>query len=1161
MEILASGPMLLTTLHRLSPAVVTVAYIIASLAHFFGRKKTEQNVGSGKSLRLTCVVITILVLATFVFESILLISVLPSHAALFVDETLVFTLFSSLAWLLLFLGSLDHSPSDIRRISSAAWTLALFFDIGLLILDIFTPKLAGAAKIFRLFFQATRIALLLALVGIAFGQSFTRRAEKSSDEEIAPLLARFEGHLQTSGAHHMNGNAYGGTTADDSKNATKTSDQPTANDEDGDEDEDDEDEDNASKGKLKKDWWVYTKAFAIFLPHLWPKKSLKLQLHFPALGLCLLVCRALNVFVPLQLGYIIDSFRENGNEVPWAPIAIFVLLRFLDSSAGISLLQSWLWMPINRYTTEELSAAAFNQILDLSSDFHDSKKSGKVWRVVGRGEALTDLVYTIAFEMVPMAADLVIAVSVFWLIFDAYMAFIVALASVLFLWSTAKTIPLKTERQREYIKAWENEYNTMTESTLNWTTVSYFNRIGYEQARYKDAVSNSQSKMIRYRIVSNITKILRALTLQTGLMMAAMLNGYQISQGHRRVGDFVVLITYWAQLTVPLAFFANGFSRIAKSLVDAEKLLELLETKPTVGNHVDATEFVLKQGQVDFDRVCFSYDGQRKISDNLSFRAEPGQTIALVGETGGGKSTILKLLFRFYDTTSGTVMIDGQDVKLVTMESLRANIGCVPQEPVLFNQTILQNLRYAKLNATEEEVQAACKAVALHDKIMTFTKGYSEKVGERGVKLSGGELQRMAIARVILQDPKILLLDEATSSVDSETEAIIQDSLKKLCAGRTTFVIAHRLSTIVSADVVMVIKNGRIIERGSHDKLMQVFGHYRKLWSRQLRLQTGDEDTKSRSRSPEKTTVLVDDVTDSELEVSKSLPKKHEDRGSEEVSGADSDRTKVAEPTIDAKARGRSPLRNDKAWKKFDKMRNKILTSRSPQHKDQDASLDRRSQSHSPIRTSLKPQAPEFVPRNLQGDVPYLSHSTGTSENAGEYFPSGTRAGLFRAASEGKENLLGSSAPSVTQSTPALSTLTEGKLTRFGFSIPTGQRRNRTSTTDQSAMNSSTELPLPDPRKTNRKRSERKSKQVFNSRRSISKSEPQARHQMDGIAENEVDGESASYPGPVQREGDMSTRRRSSAPDETPSGVIAHQDPNVSNIYRSQPHKSDRGAG
>jgi ABC-type transport system involved in Fe-S cluster assembly fused permease/ATPase subunit len=1140
-EMLAFAPMLLTTLHRLSPGVVAVAYIVASVAHFFERKKTEENIGPEKPLHLTCLSVTALVLFTYVLESIIFITVLPNHAAISADESLVFTLFSSLAWLLLFLGSLDHSPSDMRRISSAAWTLALFFDIALLILDVLTPKLTGPAKYVRLFVQATRIALLLVLVGIAFGPRFTPRAEKSTDEEIAPLLARMQGHLLPSGAHQMNGNGYGGTIADDSKNAAgKSADQPTANNDDGDEDEDDEDEDNASSGKLKKDWWVYTKAFAIFLPHLWPKKSIRLQLHFPVLGLCLLVCRVLNVWVPLQLGYIIDSFRENGNEVPWGPIAMFVLLRFLDSSAGISLLQSWLWMPINRYTTEELSSAAFNQILDLSSDFHDSKKSGKVWRVVGRGEALTDLVYTIAFEMVPMAADLVIAVSVFWLIFDAYMAFIVALSSVLFLWSTAKTIPLKTKLQREFIKAWENEYNTMTESTLNWTTVSYFNRIGYEQARYKDAVSNSQGKMIRYRILSNMTRVLRDLTLQSGLLMAAMLNGYQIAQGHRRVGDFVVLITYWAQLTIPLFFFATGFSKIAKSLVDAEKLLELLQTKPTVRNNVGATEFVLKQGQVDFDRVCFSYDGQRKISDNISFRAEPGQTIALVGETGGGKSTILKLLFRFYDTTSGTVMIDGQDVKHVTLESLRANIGCVPQEPVLFNQTILQNLRYAKLDATEEEVQAACKAVALHDKIMTFTKGYFEKVGERGVKLSGGELQRMAIARVILQDPKILLLDEATSSVDSETEAIIQDSLKKLCAGRTTFVIAHRLSTIVSADLVMVIKDGKIIERGSHEKLIQAFGHYRKLWSRQLRLQTGDERSKSRSSSPQKTTVLVDDGTDNELESRKGLPKKHENRGSEEVNGTNSDATKVSGPTMDAKARGRSP-RNDKAWEKFDRMRNTIRTSKSPKRKDQDASPDTRSQSHSPTRTSLKPQAPEFVPRNLKGEVPHLSRSTGHLENIGENFPSASRAGLYRAVTEGKENFLGSSAPPVTQSIAVLSTLTEGKLTRFGFNIPTGERRNRTSTTDQLALNSSSEVAASDARRSNRTRSERKPNQIFNTRRSISKSEPQERHQMDGNDESEADGESASNHAAGQR--------RSSAPDETPSSLINHSDPNDSNTH------------
>jgi ABC-type transport system involved in Fe-S cluster assembly fused permease/ATPase subunit len=1072
-----SGAGMLTVIHVLSPAVVPVAYFIASLAHVFGRKKPtpkEEIKGSGKSIRAGYLVLTALVLTTYISESILLACVLPSHAATSSDDNLVFTLFSSLAWLILLFGIIDHSSLNIKPIFSPAWTLALFFDTALLIADILAPKLSGAPRIGRSVLQATRITLLLALVGVAIGTRIHNGAEKACDEEIAPLLARIENHLTTSGAQDVNGNAYGTTTGDDSKAAdTKDSNQSKNGDED--EDSDDEDEHYARRGKLKKDWWVYTKAFAIFLPHLWPRNSLRLQLHFPALGLCMLACRALNVLVPLQLGIIIDVLRTSRGDVPWVATTIFILLRFLDSSAGISLAQSWLWMPINQHTNVKLQTHAYDKVMSLSADFHDSKKSGRMWRTVSRGEALSDLVYTIGFEMLPMAADLAIAVTVFYWLFDAYMAFIAALSSVVFLWVTAKTIPMKTNKQREFIKLWEQEYTQMTESSLSWTTVSYFNRIGYEQNRYKEAVQASQRKLIQYRALSYLITALRAWTLQTGLMVAALLAAYQISKGDKSVGDFVVLITYWAQLTGPLSYFANGFSRVAKSLVDAEKLLALLQTKPTVDNNEGATEFVLKQGQVDFDRVSFSYDGKRQVADNLSFRAEPGQTVALVGETGGGKSTILKLLFRFYDATSGHVMIDGQDVQHVTLESLRENIGCVPQDPVLFNQTILQNLRYAKLDATEEEVQDACKAVALHDKIMSYTKGYSEKVGERGVKLSGGELQRMAIARAILKDPKILLLDEATSSVDSETEAVIQESLKKLCAGRTTFVIAHRLSTIVHANLVMVIKDGRIIERGSHDKLMQVSGHYSKLWTRQLRLQTGGERTRSRSRSPEKTTVLVDDVTDSDIESRKDLlkKKKHQKRGSEEGldSCQDGDDKNATEPVMDAKVRGRSPRRNDKAWVRFDSMRRKIMQSRSPVRKDMDVSQERRSQSHSPMRTSLKPQAPEFVPQSLQADTPYLSGRDDGSHGIDEHCRNGHRVSRFDtaaatstpvAADTQKENALSSSNPAFAASAPALSTLDEGKTTRFGFHVPDGQRRKKRSSANSSALSSSANLSVPE---------------------------------------------------------------------------------------------------
>lgn len=1048
----------LKALHVLSPVAVIMAYSITSLAHVFGSKKqiqAEENHGSGTSLHRACLASTVLIMTSYISEAILLACILPGHAATSSDENLAFVLFSSLAWLVLLLGLIDTSPSDIGRIFSPAWILALVFDTLLLALSCWMPKPSGRARAGRLSLQAIRIALLMASIGVVIAKYLIRRTEKGSDEEIAPLISRFESHLNASGARQANANAYGTATADDSKKKATGQDSSPPNGGLEYEDSDDEDEDNAEIGKLRKDWWVYTKAFAIFLPHLWPKKSIRLQLHFPALALCLLASRVLNVLIPLQLGIIVNVLRSGESNVLWTTVCLYIGLRFLESSAGISLVQSWLWMPINSYSTVQLSAAAYDQVMNLSCDFHDSKKSGRTWRIVGRGESLADLVHTIGFEMIPMAADLVIAVTVFWWLFDAYMAFIVALSSFIFLWATMKTIPFRTKRQREFIKAWEDEYTQMTESSLNWPTVAYFNRICYEQNRYKNAVQTTQGKMIKFRVVSMVIGALRSLTLQVGLMVAALLAAYQISKGKRNVGDFVVLITYWSQLTAPLSYFANGFSRIARSLVDAEKLLELLQTKPTVGNHEDATEFILKQGQVDFDRVYFSYDGQRQVADNLSFRIEPGQTVALVGETGGGKSTMLKLLFRFYDVTGGCIMIDGQDVRHVTLESLRANIGCVPQDPILFNQTILQNLRYAKLDATDEEIQAACKAVALHEKIMSFTKGYSEKVGERGVKLSGGELQRMAIARAILKDPKILLLDEATSSVDSETEAVIQSSFRKLCAGRTTFVVAHRLSTIVHANLVMVIKNGRIVERGTHDKLMKVNGHYSKLWTRQLQLQNGEERSRSPPPSPEKATVLVNDPTNNDTESIRGLSdkRKHKDRseGNFGFSGEGGNGKIATDVIMDGKVRGRSLGRNDESVGEFDSIQRQILRPKSPEH-EKDAPEARRSQSHSPTRTSLKPDAPEFVPRGLQKYIPYSIPPRSSSQSMDGLrvrSPHVTQSPISEDRSlatagntKTKNDTLGDDQP-MARSTPELPNLAQGKTTRGELRVSSRQRRKK----------------------------------------------------------------------------------------------------------------------
>ncbi|KAK3044213.1 hypothetical protein LTS18_001874, partial [Coniosporium uncinatum] len=313
-----------------------------------------------------------------------------------------------------------------------------------------------------------------------------------------------------------------------------------------------------------------------------------------------------------------------------------------------------------------------------------------------------------------------------------------------------------------------------------WETVTYFNRVHYEEDRFEKSVEDAIASQIKYHDRSYVSYAVQDLILTLGFSGMAVLGVYRVVQGSKDVGSFVTLIGLWSLMSSPLSSVVYRYKTLANNFIDAERMLQLLQTKPTVTDKDKAVKLQVEGGRVEFNHVNFAYDQRKQIIKDVDFVAEPGQTIAFVGETGGGKSTTLKLLFRFYDVTGGSIKIDGQDIGDVTMDSLRDALGVVPQDSALFNQSIMDNVRYARLDATQEEVEEACKAAAIHDKIMTFPDGYKSKVGERGVKLSGGELQRVSIARVLLKNPKIVLLDEATSAVDSSTEAQIQEAFKKL---------------------------------------------------------------------------------------------------------------------------------------------------------------------------------------------------------------------------------------------------------------------------------------------------------------------------------------------------------------------------------------------
>ncbi|RMZ80179.1 hypothetical protein DV737_g3101, partial [Chaetothyriales sp. CBS 132003] len=480
---------------------------------------------------------------------------------------------------------------------------------------------------------------------------------------------------------------------------------------------------------------------------------------------------------------------------------------------------------------------AYDHILNLSADFHDSKTTSYVWSAMYQARSTVGLIHDVAFSIGPSVIDLIAGFVVLYALFGDYMGLLILATIVIFLWLTTNAISPRADLYRKHADCFYDEYLQMLDSTQNWYTVSEFNQIPYEKEQFHTKGQAIQDISIAIWWYNEQGSAVRYSLMTLAFAAACCLAAVQIARHEQKVGAFVTLTSYWAQLTGPLSQLVGEINNASEKLVRAERLLVLLEKTPKVQDNETAEPLKFAGGEVEFDNVYFSYDGTRQASEGISFRAPAGSTTALVGETGGGKSTILKLLFRFYDPQQGRVLIDGQDVRKLQLRSFRKHIGWVPQDAVPFNKTVLDNVRYSDLDLDADRVEQACRDAALHDKIMTFTRKYQETVGERGIKMSGGERQRLAIARAILKAPDILLLDEATSAVDSITEAQIQVSLEKLGKLKTTFVIAHRLSTIMKADQILVIEKGKLVERGNHNELIKINGVYRKLWDSQLKLQ------------------------------------------------------------------------------------------------------------------------------------------------------------------------------------------------------------------------------------------------------------------------------------------------------------------------------------
>ncbi|KAI0392797.1 putative transport protein [Xylariaceae sp. FL0594] len=567
----------------------------------------------------------------------------------------------------------------------------------------------------------------------------------------------------------------------------------------------------------------------------WEKAAQSRPLQLRAIicfGLLVAQC-IINILAPHQLGVVVASLGSG--TIPHKNILLYILYRGLQGQQGvIGSVRALLWIPISQSTYRRLSSATFAHVLRLSMDFHISKRVGEVMSALGKGGSLNTFLDGFAFQLFPMVADLWIAAVYFLVQFDAYYSFMVIAITWMYIYITIYMAVYRGRARREMALREREMEASKTDALLSYETVHHSGATLMEIVRYEGVMRPYQRA--EYRVLSslNLLNAVQNGVFTLGTLLLCYLSAYQISIEMQEVPMFVTLLTYLAQLQAPLKFFGSFYTQVQNNLVDAERMLELFDEKPTVTDKPDALPVPQCAGKVSFRNVSFAYSGHTNLSlRNVSFEVAPGSSTAIVGESGSGKSTLLKLLFRFYDVSAGSIVVDDVGVRDVVADDLRSHIGVVPQDIILFNDTISENIRYARPGASEEEIRDICRAASIHDKIVALPLSYATVVGERGLKLSGGERQRVAMARAFLKTPRILLLDEATSSLDSATERLIQKSLEEVARDKTTITIAHRLSTITKADQIIVLEKGQIVEKGNHVELLARNGIYAQMWRKQ----------------------------------------------------------------------------------------------------------------------------------------------------------------------------------------------------------------------------------------------------------------------------------------------------------------------------------------